>query len=361
MNIIEEYSDLFKDSFNDVGNALEDYLFKFIEIDNFNREIIIKNLISVILDDVSALIKGDPAARQHEISDNFNDDPKRKDFHNVENIHYVIKAYKSLKAVIMYRVAHFIFEYCDLYLNPEEYEEENIRAIKPFLCTQARKLSEDAKVQTSVEIHPAAKIGKRFVIDHGYGTVIGETCEIGDDCYVLQGVTLGASNIKNNQTGRRHPKIGNKVQIAGCARIFGPISIGDEVVINGYAVVNQDIPPKSTVSIVNQIQLISPKKFQIFIYGIRPKDDGLEIIGRNLNLCENVELLNNEGQLLDSIIIKLVKDYETLFLKFENIDEFIHDPKIFSYLISLNLKEGNILLENSIGWNDFIKIKKGIL
>lgn len=357
MDIVKQYFDAFKESFDNVYTALDEYLFQIIEIDSASKQQIIDNLLRIIQDDVDALISGDPAARRNKKSFTSNE---KENLYEIEDVKYVLNSYKSLNAVIMYRVAHFIFKYCDS-LATSDYSKTELEDINLFLRAQARKLSEVTKVATSVEIHPAAEIGKRFVVDHGYGTVIGETCEIGDDCYILQGVTLGSSNIKNNKTGRRHPKLGNKVQIAGCARVFGPISIGDETIINGYAVVNKSIPPRSTVSIVNQIQLISPRKYPVVIYGIRPKDNGLEIIGRNLNYCKDVELLDNEGHILNLVLLNLNKKDNSLFILFDNLEVIIDAPNINSYIISVNLEEGNILLENSVGWQDFIKIKKGEL
>ena len=76
-------------------------------------------------------------------------------------------------------------------------------------------------VLSGAEIHPAARIGRRFVLDHGYGTVIGETCEIGHDCYILCGVTLGARGIANNPDGKRHPRLGNNVEVGSGARVLG--------------------------------------------------------------------------------------------------------------------------------------------
>lgn len=97
---------------------------------------------------------------------------------------------------------------------------------------------------TGVEIHPAAKIGRRFFIDHGMGIVIGETSEIGDDCSIYHGVTLGGTTWHSI---KRHPTLGNGVVVGAGAKILGPILIGDRVKIGSNAVVLADIPADSTV------------------------------------------------------------------------------------------------------------------
>ena len=97
---------------------------------------------------------------------------------------------------------------------------------------------------TGIEIHPGATIGRRFVIDHGMGIVIGETAEIGDDCTIYHGVTLGGTG---HDTGKRHPTIGNNVLISTGAKVLGPFKVGDNSRIGANAVVLQEVPPNSTV------------------------------------------------------------------------------------------------------------------
>ena len=97
--------------------------------------------------------------------------------------------------------------------------------------------------KTGIEIHPAAKIGKGLFIDHGAGVVIGETAEIGDNCTIYQGVTLGGTG---KQTGKRHPTIGNNVMIGAGAKVLGPFTVGDNAKIAAGAVVLNEIPPDST-------------------------------------------------------------------------------------------------------------------
>ncbi|MEG1551465.1 MAG: serine O-acetyltransferase, partial [Oscillospiraceae bacterium] len=104
----------------------------------------------------------------------------------------------------------------------------------------ARYISQRAVRKTGVEIHPAARIGDRFFIDHGTGVVIGETAEIGNDVTIYQGVTLGGTG---KDTGKRHPTIGNNVMIGAGAKILGPFKIGDNSNIAAGAVVLEEIPP----------------------------------------------------------------------------------------------------------------------
>ncbi len=107
-----------------------------------------------------------------------------------------------------------------------------------------RLISQVMRFLTGIEIHPGAKIGKRFFIDHGAGVVIGETSEIGDDVTLYQGVTLGGTG---KEKGKRHPTIGNNVVIGAGAIILGAITIGDNSRIGAGSVVTKPVPPNSTV------------------------------------------------------------------------------------------------------------------
>jgi serine O-acetyltransferase len=107
----------------------------------------------------------------------------------------------------------------------------------------ARMVAERCTRLTNIEIHPAAKIGRRVFIDHGTGVVIGETAEIGDDCTIYQGVTLGGTG---KDKGKRHPTLGNGVMIGSGAKVLGPINIGNGARIAAGAVVLGDIPDNST-------------------------------------------------------------------------------------------------------------------
>ena len=132
--------------------------------------------------------------------------------------------YPGVKAIRMYRRAHFFYTH-------------NM----PFL---ARWISQRAAKKTGIEIHPGATIGRRLVIDHGHGVVIGETTEIGDDVLIYQGVTLGGTG---KDTGKRHPTIGNNVMISSGAKVLGPFKVCDNSRIAAGAVVLEEVPPDSTV------------------------------------------------------------------------------------------------------------------
>ena len=135
----------------------------------------------------------------------------------------IAKLYPGLKASLRHKKAH------RLYLEG-----------KYFL---ARKYADKTRLKTGIEIHPGAKIGKGFVIDHGMGVVIGETTEIGNNVLIYQGVTLGGMG---KETGKRHPTIGNNVVIGCGAKVLGPVNIGDNAKIAANAVVLTDVPPDST-------------------------------------------------------------------------------------------------------------------
>ncbi|MCI1931373.1 MAG: serine O-acetyltransferase [Clostridia bacterium] len=107
----------------------------------------------------------------------------------------------------------------------------------------ARLISQISRFLTGIEIHPGAKIGKGFFIDHGMGVVIGETCEIGDNVLLYQGVTLGGTG---KDVGKRHPTIGNNVMIGSGAKVLGPIKIGNNVKIGSGSVVLKNVPDNVT-------------------------------------------------------------------------------------------------------------------
>ncbi len=113
---------------------------------------------------------------------------------------------------------------------------------KGYVLT-ARALSQFVKQLTGIEIHPAATIGRGLFIDHGTGVVIGETAEIGNDCTIYQGVTLGGTG---KDTGKRHPTLGNQVMVGAGAKVLGPFKVGDGAKIAAGAVVLNEIPPNCT-------------------------------------------------------------------------------------------------------------------
>ena len=135
----------------------------------------------------------------------------------------VLLLYSGFHAVLSHRAAHALHERG--YVLP------------------ARAISQAAKFVTGVEIHPGAKIGKGLFIDHGCGVVIGETAEIGDNCTIYQGVTLGGTG---KDTGKRHPTVGNNVMIGAGAKVLGPFTVGDNAKIAANAVVLHAVPANST-------------------------------------------------------------------------------------------------------------------
>lgn len=132
--------------------------------------------------------------------------------------------YPGPKAIALHRVAHHFY------------------ILKLYFL--ARLVAEISRWLTGIEIHPGATLGKRLVIDHGFGVVIGETAVIGDDCIIFHGVTLGGLKF---DPVKRHPTVGNKVLIGTGAKILGPIHIGDGAMIGANAVVIRDVPAGATV------------------------------------------------------------------------------------------------------------------
>ena len=135
----------------------------------------------------------------------------------------ILLLYPGIKAVRSHRLAHWCYRH-------------NLK----FL---ARAISQRSRRRTGIEIHPGATIGRRLVIDHGMGIVIGETAEIGDDCLIYHGVTLGGTG---KDVGKRHPTIGNNVLIGTGAKVLGPIRVGDNSRIAANSVVLKEIPEDST-------------------------------------------------------------------------------------------------------------------
>lgn len=136
----------------------------------------------------------------------------------------VILTYAGLHAIWAHRLAHALF--------------------KRRLYFIARIISQVSRFFTGIEIHPGAKIGRRLFIDHGMGVVIGETCEIGDNVTIYQGVTLGGTG---KEKGKRHPTVKDNALIATGAKVLGSITIGENSKIGGGSVVLKDVPPNSTV------------------------------------------------------------------------------------------------------------------
>lgn len=157
----------------------------------------------LLKEDVSVVFEQDPAAR---------------------NTLEVVLTYSGLHAIWLHRFAHALFRR------------------KWFFA--ARALSQISRFFTGIEIHPGAVIGRRFFIDHGMGVVIGETCEIGDNVTIYQGVTLGGTG---KEKGKRHPTLGNNVLVATGAKVLGSIVVGDHSKVGAGSVVLKDVPANATV------------------------------------------------------------------------------------------------------------------
>ena len=156
-----------------------------------------------IMEDIRCIRERDPAAR---------------------NIVEILVTYPGLHAIIFYRISHWLW---------------NAR-----FKLLARIISQMSRFLTGIEIHPASKIGKRLFIDHGMGVVIGETTEIGDDCTIYHGVTLGGTS---TTPGKRHPTLANNVIIGAGAKVLGPILIGNNVRVGSNAVIVKPVSDNCTV------------------------------------------------------------------------------------------------------------------
>lgn len=164
---------------------------------------VIKRGISKVKEDIKVIYDNDPAAT---------------------NLLEVILCYPGLHAIVAYRFAHRLYKW-------------NIPLIP-------RIISYLTRIITGIEIHPGARIGRRFFIDHGEGVVIGATTVVGDDVLIYQQVTLGGTG---KESGKRHPTLGNNVIVGAGAKVLGNITIGDYVRIGAGSVVIEDVPEYSTV------------------------------------------------------------------------------------------------------------------
>ncbi|KPL58167.1 MULTISPECIES: serine O-acetyltransferase [Bacillaceae] len=198
----------------------------------------------------------------------FDQDPAARNY--VE----VILTYSGLHAIWAHRVAHAFFK-------------------RKFFFI-ARVISQVSRFFTGVEIHPGAKIGRRFFIDHGMGVVIGETCEIGDNVTLFQGVTLGGTG---KEKGKRHPTIQDNALIATGAKVLGSIVVGENSKVGAGSVVLKDVPPNSTVVGI-------PGKVVI--------QDGVKI-QKDLNHCDLPDPMNDRMKQLEKEVNELkslLREYE---------------------------------------------------
>ncbi|MBT2572153.1 serine O-acetyltransferase EpsC [Planococcus sp. ISL-110] len=220
-------------------------------------------MFKLLKDDVDVIFEQDPAAR---------------------NYLEVILTYSGLHAIWAHRLAHFFF--------------------KNKLFFIARVISQISRFFTGIEIHPGAVIGRRFFIDHGMGVVIGETCEIGDNVTLYQGVTLGGTG---KERGKRHPTLEDNVLVATGAKVLGSIVIGANSKVGAGSVVLKNVPMNSTVVgipgkvvIQNGVKVKPDLNHQNMPDPVMDKCDGMEMkIARLQNEIDELKKARQEeGQRL---------------------------------------------------------------
>ncbi len=227
-------------------------------------------MLSRIREDIASIFERDPAAR---------------------NAWEVLTCYPGVHAIVIHRFAHWLW--C-----------HRFRWLGRFVSHLGRFL-------TGIEIHPGATLGRRLFIDHGMGVVIGETAEVGDDCTLYHGVTLGGTTWKR---GKRHPSLGNGVVIGAGAKLLGPIAVGDRARIGSNAVVVKDVPPGATaVGIPARIIVDEQDKsreekaatlgFSAYAVSAKAEDDPL---------AKAVQGLLDHSVDMDRRIAKILKEIEDL-------------------------------------------------
>lgn len=187
-------------------------------------------MLMKFIEDIQSVFERDPSAR---------------------NIFEIVTCYSGVQAMLLYRLTHKLWKF-------------KLKWLARFISMLARWI-------TGVEIHPAAKIGRRFFIDHGMGVVIGETAEIGDDCTLYHGVTLGGTTWKK---GKRHPTLKNNVIIGAGAKILGPITLGNGVRVGSNAVVTKPVLTNETVvGVPGRVLSDQSKHLSFDAYGVSNDND----------------------------------------------------------------------------------------
>lgn len=228
---------------------------------------LVERATGLALGDLNALVARDPAA---------------------SSAGYVLTSYACFQAMASHRLAHELYR---------EGADTRYGDASENLLAAARALAERAKVTTGVEIHPAATIGPRCVLDHGTGTVIGETVVIGSDCYLLQGVVLGSTGIADNPSGPRHPTLGDGVEVGAFVRVLGAVRVGDGCTLDPHTVVTTDIPAHSRVRLVTQCQVAS-RTDAAWIAGVRLCQGRVAVWGTGLSEVTPA-LLTSAGDAVD--------------------------------------------------------------
>jgi serine O-acetyltransferase len=211
-----------------------------------------QSMFGAIREQIDTVFRRDPAAR---------------------SVLEIVLCYPGFHAILLHRMAHRIY--------------------RSGWFTLSRVVSQFSRTLTGIEIHPGARIGRRFFIDHGMGVVIGETSEIGDDVLLYQGVTLGGTG---KDTGKRHPTIGDGVVIGTGAKILGNIRIGDHAKVGAGSVVVRSVPDHSTVVGVPG-RVVGGAETDPLEHGMLPDPEGqaIEDLARRMAQLENlVRSLANE-------------------------------------------------------------------
>lgn len=255
-------------------------------LSNFHREELAIQLVADISEDMSWMHHCDPASR----------DKKS------------LESRTTTIAVAYYRLANLVLE---------ELEDAETAGL----------LHRKAISETKIDIHPRATIAVPFAIDHGINTVIGETCDIGNNCLLLNNVTLGSRDIGPTagdalRGEKRHPSLGNNVIVGGNVRILGPVKIGDNTRIGSYALITTDIPSNSEVHCVAKLQIIKQSKESMkqppVILSVYPprlsntSDDILYITGQGFENDITIELVGyrkNEKSLSEEEVIQYPANY----------------------------------------------------
>ncbi len=196
---------------------------------------------------------------KEQIATIFREDPAAK------SVIEILLCYPGFHAVLLHRLAHRLY-----------------KAKVPLL---PRVMSQISRFFTGIEIHPGATIGRRFFIDHGMGVVIGETTEIGDDCLLYQGVTLGGTG---NEKGKRHPTLGDHVVVGTGAKVLGNIRIGSHVKVGAGSVVVHPVPDHSTVVGIPGRVVRSRAENDVLEHGKLPDPEGqaMEDLARRVEELE---------------------------------------------------------------------------
>jgi len=231
-----------------------------------------------IREDIQCVFERDPAAR---------------------NVFEVLTTYPGLHAVIAHRVSHVLWNLGLKWL--------------------ARMNSAISRWLTGIEIHPGARIGRRFFIDHGMGVVIGETAEIGDDCTLYHGVTLGGTSWDK---GKRHPTLGKNVVVGAGAKVLGPITLGDGSRVGSNAVVVKDVGPEQTIigvpgRLVTKVtsekdlkRQVMAKKIGFDAYGIT--QDMTDPMANAINLMlDHIHAMDSQMEAMRQVIEKMGGTFES--------------------------------------------------